>query len=105
LVVRFFTCVCLLCRDNANRVRLTFGKSDYHEPPANESEADFPGLVVVFRLSGPTNIRPPNISGIFRKSMPCLAMFDFRFIPFKPHSGSVHTDCRYVKAGKFWLKR
>ena len=79
LVVCFFTCVCLLCRDNANRVWLPFGKSDYHEPPANESEADLPGLAVVFpALSGPTNIRLPNISRTSRKSRPCLAMFALR---------------------------
>src|SRR5207244_4848197 len=48
LVVGFFTSVRLSCRENLNQIWRAFSKGDRHEPPANESEADLSGFVVVF---------------------------------------------------------
>jgi hypothetical protein len=77
----------------------TLGKSDYHEPPANESEADLPGFAIVFpAICSYQNEAAKHLMDIWKvDAVLGNVRFSFRFIPFEPHVGSVHTERMYVK--------
>src|SRR5712691_2508264 len=85
LEVRFFTMVRLSYRDDANGLRLRFGKDHRYKPLANETKADLPRLPVIFSGVGHNQHRPTehfrNVHEVY---------------PVKCHLCIVNTKCSYV---------